>query len=903
MTAPMTDAPLPFGPLLRQFRRAAGLTQEALAERSGLSVRAIRALETGERQTPYPHTLGQLARALRLSATDRARLSAAVAPRVGPARPVETRPAPALPMALTTLVGRDRDLGELRRLLGETRLLTLTGAGGVGKTRLALEVARIVASDFPDGAWVAELAPLADPALAPQVVAGALGLVDQPGRPVLDRLLAALQERRLLLVLDNCEHLIEASALLAVTLLRGCPGVKVLATSREPLGLPGETVWRVPSLAPPDPARLPPLQALQQVAAVRLFIERARAAWPDFALTESNALVVAQICTRLDGIPLALELAATRVRALSIEEVATRLSDHVLGLTGGSRTALPRQQTLRATIDWSYALVTEPERFVFRRLAVFAGGWTLAAAEAVCAGLETPDLLEMLTGLVDKSLVLADGMPSGAWRYRLLEPVRQYAWEKLTELGEDGALRERHAAWCLRLTDQAERALFGSEQIAWLDRLDAEHDNLRVALAWCAEHAPQMGLRMAADLVQYWRVRCHYGEGRHWLERLLDRAPAPTAARAEALLGAGIVAYFGQGDAVTGRDRCEAGLALARELGDQRLIRRGLAVFGRLLFYFGDYARAQDLLEEAHSASDIAGDAYAYGTDLLVLSYLSEAVGDYPRARALAAESLAVLRGTGDAWLVSNALDVLVYVALAEGERAQAEAWLVEALRAAQRLSTPRMVADVEELAGRVALWRGDLAAAAAHFEASLNSVRESEDGYRAAWALAGLGQVARRQGEAARAIELLQQSLALSTAQGYRRGIGVALHQLGRAAWGQGNRERAWAHLRASLALRWELGERPGVVEDLEGLAAVAAGTDQLDRAARLLGAADALRRLLGAPLPPVAQPDHEVTVAKTRAALGEPAFTAAMAAGQAMPVDDAVALALADDGSTDEL
>ena len=446
-------APATFGDLLRQHRQAAGLTQQALAERAGLSVHGIQKLERGATR-PYRDTAQRLIAALQLSTDEQARFQAAVSPvrRHGSTTPVAAVSDGArhnLPLPVTSLVGREAATREVEHLLADTRLLTLTGIGGCGKTRLALEVGRAVIDQYPDGVWLVELGPLADPALVTPRVATALGVRETAEQPLASALSNALRQRHMLLVLDNCEHLLDACAQLIDGLLRTCPDVRVLATSREPVGIGGEVAWRVPSLELPDAEPSASLEQLLLKPAVQLFVQRAMAARPRFALTVGNAQAVVQICRRLDGIPLALELAAARIEALTAEQIAQRLDQRFRLLTGGSRAALPRQQTLGATLDWSYDLLGKHERLLFERLAVFTGGWTLEAAEAVCAGrgLDSEDVLDVLAQLTRKSLVVADEVADGAERYSLPETVRDYARQKLAMRGsaQIGALRERHA--------------------------------------------------------------------------------------------------------------------------------------------------------------------------------------------------------------------------------------------------------------------------------------------------------------------------------------------------------------------------------------------------------------------------------------------------------------------------
>jgi predicted ATPase/class 3 adenylate cyclase len=388
-----------------------------------------------------------------------------------------------LPVQLTSFIGREREKAEVRRLLSSTRVLTLTGSGGKGKTRLALQVAAEGLEGFPDGVWLVELAVLSDPSLVPKAVASALGVPEQQGRLLTETLVDGMRGKSVLVILDNCEHLVAACAHLTDVLLRACPNLRILATSREALGVTGETTWRVTSLSLPDPERLPPLDQFTEYEAIRLFVARAVAIAPQFAVTNRNALAVAQVCHRLDGIPLAIELAAARVKVLAVEQIAARLDDRFRLLTGGSRTALPRQQTLRAAMDWSYHLLSETERLLLRRLSVFAGGWALDAAEGICTGrnLEATDILDLLTSLVDKSLVQAE-THRGEARYRLLETVRQYARDRLVEASEEVDVRTRHRAWYVALAERADREPRGPRQRIWRD-----HDNLRAALVWGKE--------------------------------------------------------------------------------------------------------------------------------------------------------------------------------------------------------------------------------------------------------------------------------------------------------------------------------------------------------------------------------------------------------------------------------
>src|ERR671916_378267 len=477
------------------------------------------------------------------------RLHAVVSAEAETAPRTPERPPNNLPLELSSFVGREKELTEVERLLEHNRLVTLTGSGGCGKTRLALAAAGELVEGFEDGVWMVELASLADPSLVPQAVASTLGVREQPGRLPTETLSDYLGSRNVLLVLDNCEHLIGACAELAEALLHSCPNLRVLATSREALGITGEVAWPVPSLSLPDLRRLPEVESLARYEAARLFLERTAAVNPTFALTEQNAVAVDQICYRLDGIPLAIELAAARAKVLSVEQIAERLDDSFGLLSAGGRTAMPRHRTLHATMDWSHELLSLEERALFRRLSVFAGGFTLEAAESVCAGagLERDEVLDLLSHLVDKSLVIMRE-ESGEARYRLLETVRQYAREKLSESGEAEQASERHAGYYLALAEEAEPELKGAGQVAWLEQLEREHDNLRAAMRWLLGRGElEEAARLGWALWLFWGIRAHFAEGRRSMEQALSAegsAGLTEAARAMALFVAGMMANY-----------------------------------------------------------------------------------------------------------------------------------------------------------------------------------------------------------------------------------------------------------------------------------------------------------------------------------------------------------------------
>jgi non-specific serine/threonine protein kinase len=780
----------------------------------------------------------------------------------------------------------------------------------VGKTRLALAVAAASREAFPDGVRWVDLAALADPNLVPHTVAAALSVRETVGQSMLAMLVRALCTRRLLLALDNCEHLVEACARLVDRVLQGCPDLQALLTSREPLRIAGETTWRVPSLAVPDPDLDLSPEAALQYEAVRLFAERAIAVRPAFAVTAQNVGAVAAVCRRLDGIPLALELAAGRLAVLTVEQIAARLDDRFGLLTNGSRAALPRHQTLRATIDWSYDLLGQLERSLLRRLAIFAGGWTLEAAEAACAGedegptteddspsstgirpspsgLRARDVLGVLARLVEKSLVLAEPDAHGATRYRLLESVRQYAEEKLMQAGDEHEVAcRRHADWCLDLAEQANAGLSGPDAGVWLNRLEVEHENLRAALAWSIDRAPDDAVHLAGRLRRFWVVRYHVAEGVYWLRRCLAHLPEPTAQRAWALLHAGVLAKMRSDlDSVdSGRAWLEESLSLGRRLGERPLVAKNLPELGSLWFWLGDYLRARALLEEAVALARATGSPLDLGSALDALGWLSFWEGAYQAGWDELQEGLTTLRAAGEPLGSIIPCIRLARLAVTRGDPVQAHALAAEALATAEATRGPRHLASVQQHLGAIHRWLGELDQAAAHYTSGSMLAREVSDPLALAFNLVGLGAVTSLQGDAAGARTLLEECLELCAAMGCPSGRAMALHALGLAAWRDGDPAGAAARLRASLALRQELGEPLSVAECLEGLALVAAH-DRPAWAARLLGAAESIRQRIGAPRPPVDQPALAAAVAATRAALGKRAFATAWAAGGALP------------------
>jgi predicted ATPase/transcriptional regulator with XRE-family HTH domain len=852
LETPEQRADQAFGPLLTQYRSAANLTQEALAERAGVGVRTIQALERGGTR-PHQGTLGRLAQALSLDAAQRARLESAAAPApraqpgAPPAVPVAPLAAPsvypgALPVPVTALLGREHAVSAVSTLLqgAEGRLLTLSGPGGVGKTRLAVQVAHSVQEHYADGVAFVDLTPLRAGQLVPAALAGALGVREQGGQPLRLALVAHLRERQVLLLLDNAEHVLEAVAAEAGALRAACPGLRLLVTSRVALHVQAEQVYPVPPLDVPAPGSSVSVAALEQVPAVALFVQRAQAVRPGFALSEANAEVVAALCRQLDGLPLAIELAAARVGVLPPGVLLSQLDRVLAVLASGPRDAPQRQQTLRDTIAWSYDLLTAAEHVLFRRLAVFAGGCTLEAAEAVCAdGAEETEvrgdvpLLEGMSALVEAHLLLMEEEPDGAPRFRQLVTIRAYGLEGLAASGETAAVRRRHAAYYLALAEEAAAALAGPDQAAWLARLEREYDNLRAALDWAGDSAEiGVGLRLCGALWPFWQRHSHLSEGRRWLEQFLAAADAGTVAlevRAEALTGAAWLAHE-QGGLTLANALFEEGLTLYRTLGQTGRVATALAHRGMMARQQGEYVQAQAVVEESLALARAAGDRVGTAYALFRLGLITREQGDYARATALYEECLAAYQALDDRSGVAVAILGLGDLARDQGDAVRVEAYCTQ----------------------------------------SLAICRELERYWATGYALNNLALAAAMQGDLARAQALAEEALALFRAHGLRGGTVELLITSGQIAYARGANERARATLAQGVALGWPGGPHWLVVTGLEELARVAVGAGDAAQAARLCGAAAEWRAMRGVPLEPFRRAACQATQAAARQALG---------------------------------
>jgi non-specific serine/threonine protein kinase len=624
-----------------------------------------------------------------------------------------------LPQQLTSFVGREREVSQLQQLIASLRLVTLTGMGGSGKTRLALEVASCLLDEYPDGVWLIDLSALTDPALVAQSVASTLGVREEPNTDPLAGLVKHLQPLQTLLVLDNCEHLLAACSSLADTLLRACGRLDILATSRQALGVAGELAWPMPALSVPEPRQQLTLDSLAKYEAVRLFVERARMKRQDFRVTEENVQAIAQLCYRLDGIPLAIELAAARMKLLSVQQIVERL-DARFRLLVSSDQALPlRQQTLQALIDWSYDLLSDGERRLLRSLSVFAGGFSLEAVEALWEGSgPDADVLDILSQLVDKSLVLMDEQ-DGRARYRMLETIRQYAAERLDHTGEAEEVRQSHARFFVHMAEDAEPHLRGPDQAKWRAQLDKELDNLRAALTWASEGSPdepgsriEVGLRIASALYLFWQTHNYLGEGRAWLESLLARPESEMVdgvdktvlARAFSRAGFTTTLYSEHAKA---RLYNERSLALYRQLGDKLGIAAALNGLGNAAMDLPDYEAAKSYYEESLAIRREQGNTEAVALSLNNLGLVAARTGDYDEAVRLGGEALHIMRGLGNqrqaSWLLRN----LGWAKMWRGDYDEAEPMFIESLQAFNELGMTNQLAGCLQGLAVIALRRG----------------------------------------------------------------------------------------------------------------------------------------------------------------------------------------------------
>lgn len=763
--------------------------------------------------------------------------------------------APDIPIQLTRFIGRERQVGAVKSLLAGTHLLTLTGPGGSGKTRLAIEVARQLAEAEEEALFWVDLAPISDASLLPRAVGRVLGLPEEQGQPATAALVDFLAGRRLLLILDNCEHVVAACAELVHLLLHRCPGVHILTTSREQLAVAGERVYPVPPLSVPPATVFAELGAAETVSAelleqlgtyeaISLFLDRAAAVVPDFALTADNAPAVATICSRLDGLPLAIELAAARVSVLTAEQIASRLDERFTLLKSSLRgERIDRHQTLRSAIDWSYGLLTPAEQTIFRRLSLFAGGCSLATAEAICTGdaVDGEQLLTLFSSLVDKSLVVAETLRPGDARYTMLETIRQYADEKLEDAGEKPAIRDRHLQCFLELVEETEPKLQGEFQQLWLNWLESEVGNIRAALSWSLESGQfELGLRIAIAIYEFWTIRDYTGEALAWLEQLLVRADeaVPLIVRAKALSYATFLAGF--------RGNSAAQAAYGREAAD---VAAALGAEGQSALAWARAGEAYTHGRPGPLPSGGSALAWALGAQ----AYSARAEGDYESELALYKRVIQLHREAGRRYFLGVSL--------------------ITASFAAQSL------AKYEE--------------ARAMVDEALPLLRTAGNSYSIAMTLNGSGDLARCQGDYGRAQADYEESIALLRQIGAVRDLASALHNLGYTSLHLGNVERAHALFTESMALQQAQQNMPGMAECLMGFSAMAVIVGLPVAGARLLAAAVAIGGEQVATTWAATKMEYEYYLALTRSQLTEQAFQGEQMVGRALSVEQAMAYA----------
>ena len=753
-----------------------------------------------------------------------------------------------LPLQLTSFIGRKKEVEQVKKQLEKNRLVTLTGSGGVGKTRLSIQVASQLLEEYPNGVWLVELAPISDPALVVRTACAALDLSLQGSLPAQQVLMEYLRPKKILLTVDNCEHLIDTCAQFCDSILHTCPDVRILASSREALGIDGENAYHVPSLTLPHAGE--DLTRIQESEAVKLFVERARVTWPDFEITEANAPAIAQICQRLDGIALAIELAASRVKVLKVEQIASRLDDVFRLLTGGSRTALPRQQTLRALIDWSYNLLSEEEQVVFKSLSVFSGGWTLEGAESVC---EDPNMLDILTRLVDKSLVTVDYEHGEEARYFLLETIRQYAREKLAESGSGEKVREKHMHWVVELSERAEPKLRGHGQLEWLERIDNEIDNIRSALEWSLNSNFDLGLRITSALMRFWGVRSHEQECIQYVDQLLEAgvlSPSPLHARA---LGcaAWIAMYPTTAEKMT--MYADVSAEMARQIGDVESLALSTAMSAIILHWQNDNSQALQLFEESLRLYDQVGSFWGRQAILSGIGYTSQALGDYERALISYRESLALCRESGDIEFANFVLSCLGGFFYQQSQYDQALKYYQESLVGTQMLKNRPMQARILKTIGE------------------LNIIL----------------------GQHAEARTVLEESISIERQLGFHWDPAWAFHRLGRVARLQGDYEQARQHYTEGLRLAHHYNSRQSLAWCLTELAELAALNNQPEKAACFLGAAEIIPELY-TNLYPHERLELEQITGTIRNNLEDESFKSAYETGSKMSLDEVIAYAL---------
>jgi predicted ATPase/DNA-binding XRE family transcriptional regulator len=846
-------AKVSFGEWLKRRRGAEGWTQEQLAQQIHCSTSALRKFESEERR-PSAEVVEQLANIFNIPREEyKAFLQfargdwQAFGSRSTEAEPWHRSNADSqsnLPSSISSFIGRDKEQAEVADLLQKNRLVTLTGTGGIGKTRLALQVGHQLRDDLLDGVWFVPLDSLSDPALVAQTVASVFEIRASLDRSILDALKNVLRRKTLLLILDNCEHVLEACSQLASTLLLYCPHLRILATSRETLKLAGEATYSLPPLSQPETSVL--LQDLTGYEAVQLFIERASLALSTFQITEENAQAIMEICRRVEGIPLALELTAARVNILDVPEISKQLQRSFALLSNDPRPTNSRHQTLQGSLDWSWSLLARGEQVFLCQLSVFAGGWSLEAAEAVCDG----NVLSLTHTLVQKSLIKVKQEPQHETRYYFHEIVRQYVHEKLMEAGDAGLIHERHLAYFTNLVEQAEPELYRSNQVYWLNKLDDELDNLRIALQWSLDGDVPSGLRIAAVPWRFWIRRDYPQEAEDWLGQLLKRYPASDSLRAHALAVYSNYMFF-RGKMEKASRMAEQGLLLARSLSDRSSEALSLLVLGKIYAAPGDHSGGSPFFEQSLGIYRALGDKIGQAT---AIGRLAIHHTDPAYSLSLFEESLKLHRDLGNLYDIAFCLTNLARNAIYAGDFSSPAVWLEEAGTLFHELGAQPDEADVINIFGVLAYWKGNYQQAIAYLEQAIALDEKVGNRYWATWPRVNMGYVFLRDGKDQLAGKIFKTCLR-------------QFHKDGSAI---------------------------GMVYTIEGLACLYAGQAQTDLAIRLFACADAMRKKLGNPRPPVEQGNVDKGITACLVKIGEAAFSDAYEEGEKMSLEEAVGCAL---------
>jgi predicted ATPase/class 3 adenylate cyclase/uncharacterized protein HemY len=727
-----------------------------------------------------------------------------------------------LPVQLTSFIGRKNEIKNIKSLLRQTHLLTLTGSGGAGKTRLALQVAKDLIDDFANGVWFVELAALSEPALLPQAILKVFGLKEELRRSLEDTLCDYLRSKEILIILDNCEHLVKTCAELSENLLSNCPKLKIIATSREALRCEGEQTYGVLSLEVPDPEEKNPPEKLSQYESVKLFIDRAMSVDENFRVTKENARSLAQICFQLDGIPLAIELAAARIKILSVEKIYDRLNDRFNLLTGGKRTGLPRQQTLRSLIDWSYDLLSEQEKIVWRRLSVFAGGWTLEAAEEVCAHdkIKKEEVMELLNQLNEKSIIIFERENE---RYRMLETLKQYGEEKLNKAGEAKDIFFGHLKYYMEFSEKAEPKLNGSEVQLWLERLESEHGNLQSAIEWSvrSNHIEQ-GARLAGALGNFWSIRGHYSTGCRLLENILNNKKEVGKCTLGKLLNSSGLLRRNQGDYSKAQKLFEEGLTVSRQNKYKQSIANSLNGLGKLSDEKGNYEEAHKFYQESLELGLEMNDKYSVAVSLNGLGIVALSEGNYLQAQNFYTESLAIRREIKDIRGIANTLHNMGMIADELGNYEQAQEFYEESLKLRYELNDKHGITGSLNGLGKLAQGHGNFELAQKFFEESLTLKREIGDKAGIVASLNNLGIIATDRGNYEQSQKFYEESLALSREIIDKHGIAASLNNLGYLAFNQNNFDQAQQFHEESLAIERKMGKKAGIANSLHSLGIV---------------------------------------------------------------------------------